>query len=100
MSFALCHTADLPTDRVPATSPYASFSLQARPEPGVMPRVLELFAKRGLVPQHWQSTVSDADEPMLSIDVRVAGLGDDTVEYVANCMRQITGVEVVLTTSG
>src|SRR5436309_6664462 len=26
------------------------FSLKARSEPGVMPRVLELFAKRGLVP--------------------------------------------------
>ena len=31
----------------------ARFSVQARPEPGVMPRILELFAKRGLVPQRF-----------------------------------------------
>ena len=34
-------------DDLPAT---ACFSVHARAEPGVMPRVLELFAKRGLVP--------------------------------------------------
>ena len=37
-----------------------SFSIRALAEPGVMPRVLELFAKRGLVPQRWNSAVSDA----------------------------------------
>ena len=31
------------------------FSVHAAAEPGVMPRVLELFAKRGLVPHKWQS---------------------------------------------
>ena len=39
------------------------FSVQARAEPGVMPRVLELFAKRGLVPQNWHSTGSVGSRP-------------------------------------
>jgi hypothetical protein len=69
------------------------FSLQARAEPGVMPRVLELFAKRGLVPELWHSAVA---RKRLTIDIEVAGLGD-TADYVANCLRQITGVDVVLT---
>lgn len=69
------------------------FSLQAHAEPGVMPRVLELFAKRGLVPNLWHSAVV---RKRLTIDIEVAGLGD-TADYVANCLRQITGVEVVLT---
>ena len=60
-----------------------------------MPRVLELFAKRGLVPQLWHSAVVRPGN-RLTIDVEVAGLGD-TADYVANCLRQITGVEVVLT---
>ena len=47
------------------------FSVQAAAEPGVMPRVLELFAKRGLVPQKWQSAVSGT---VLTIDVQVGRL--------------------------
>jgi hypothetical protein len=72
------------------------FSVHARAEPGVMPRVLELFAKRGLVPEHWHSAVARPG-PSLSIDIEIGGLERDTVEYVANCMRQIAGVELVLT---
>jgi acetolactate synthase small subunit len=70
------------------------FSVQARAEPGVMPRVVELFAKRGLVPQRWHSTVS---EEALTIDVQIGGLDRDLSGYIARCMRQITGVETVLT---
>ena len=70
------------------------FSVQARAEPGVMPRVVELFAKRGLVPQKWHSTAAG---PALTIDVQIAGLGHDLADYIARCMRQITGVETVLT---
>lgn len=70
------------------------FSVQARAEPGVMPRVVELFAKRGLVPQKWHSTASGE---VLTIDVHIAGLGRDLSGYIARCMRQITGVETVLT---
>jgi acetolactate synthase small subunit len=72
----------------------ASFCLQARAEPGVMPRVLELFAKRGLVPHKWHSTASGA---VLVIDVQIAGLERDVADYIARCMRQIVGVEAVLT---
>lgn len=71
-----------------------SFSLQARAEPGVMPRVLELFAKRGLVPHKWHSTASAS---ALTIDVQMAGIERDLADYIARCMRQIVGVETVLT---
>ena len=70
------------------------FSVQARAEPGVMPRVVELFAKRGLVPQKWHSTASDE---ALTIDVQLGGLDRDLAAYIARCMRQITGVDTVLT---
>lgn len=70
------------------------FTVQARAEPGVMPRVVELFAKRGLVPQKWHST---ALGEALTIDLQIAGLGRDLCDYIARSMRQITGVETVLT---
>lgn len=60
-----------------------------------MPRVLEIFAKRGLVPELWHSAVARPG-PRLTIDIEIAGLGDAS-DYVANCLRQIAGVEVVLT---
>jgi hypothetical protein len=77
-------------------SPVSRFSVHASAEPGVMPRVLELFAKRGLVPDRWHSAVVRPGM-RLSIDVEIAGLERDTVEYVASCMRQIAGVELVMT---
>ena len=77
-----------------ATPLCVCFSVQARAEPGVMPRVVELFAKRGLVPQKWHSSASGE---ALTIDVQIAGLGRDLAAYIARCMRQITGVETVLT---
>jgi acetolactate synthase small subunit len=78
-------------------SPLAiSFLVQAHSEPGVMPRVLELFAKRGLVPHKWQSTAAG---PILTIEVQMGGLGDNVADYIARCMRQIVGVETVLTSS-
>lgn len=71
-----------------------SFSIRALAEPGIMPRVLELFAKRGLVPQRWNSAASEAG---LGIDVLVTGLDRDAADYIARCMRQIHGVETVFT---
>ena len=59
-----------------------------------MPRVLELFAKRGLVPQRWHSVVTSGRG--LLIDIAVDGLPHDAARYVANCMRQISGVNLVL----
>ncbi len=87
-----CHAA---AERGAASA--TCFSIHACAEPGVMPRVLELFAKRGLVPQRWHSVIGDPEESALTIDIEVGGLCRDTVEYVANCMRAICGVACVRT---
>ena len=87
-------------DRAPlaVSFPVHAFSVHAAAEPGVMPRILELFAKRGLVPHKWQSVVfGGASDSVLTIDVQIAGLGHDTADYIARCMRQIAGVDAVLT---
>ena len=75
----------------------ACFSVHAHAEPGVMPRVLELFTKRGLVPSAWHSTVCGAGRAELTIDIQMRGLGRDLMDYIAACLRQIAYVEVVLT---
>jgi acetolactate synthase small subunit len=75
----------------------ACFSVLAHAESGVMPRVLELFAKRGLVPSAWHSTVCGTDHAELTIDIQMRGLGRDLMDYIAACLRQVAYVEVVLT---
>ena len=71
-----------------------SFLIRARAAPGVVLRVLELFAKRGVVPQRWNGVVSGGD---LCIDIRMSGFDRELAEYIARCMRQIHDVETVFT---
>lgn len=77
----------------PESQPTACFSVHASAEPGVMPRVVELFAKRGLVPTSWISRVSGSE---LTIDLQLAGLDTETAHYIARCLRQLVAVDVVL----
>ena len=71
-----------------------SFSIRALAEPGIMPRVIELFAKRGLIPQRWNSAVAETG---LGIEIQMTGLDRVMADYIACCMRQIHGVEAVFT---
>ncbi len=75
----------------------AYFSVHAMAEPGVMPRVLELFAKRGLVPSGWRSVLSGADQTGLAIEIEMRGLGREAADYIAACLKQIASVEAVST---
>ena len=93
MSVSLSSTAPAEAERDEA-SVTVCYSLLARAEPGVMPRVVELFAKRGLVPQKWHSTASPS---ALAIEVQIGGLERQVADYIGRCMRQIVGVETVLT---
>jgi acetolactate synthase small subunit len=79
------------TDRQPEA---AHFSVRANAEPGVMPRVLELFAKRGLVPSLCLAQLIGDDE--LMIEVEMPGLAREAMDYLAASMRQIASVAVVL----
>ena len=73
------------------------YSIVASAEPGIMPRVLELFAKRNLVPQRWHSDRVGTDDEELAIDVQVVGVTPELGDYIARCLRQIWGVQTVLT---
>ena len=76
-----------------AAAPVMSFSITAEPTPCVMPRILALFAKRGLVPTEWRSRVA---ANCMSIDIRMHGIDGDLAAYIGRCLRQIYTVERVL----
>ncbi len=94
-----------PPRTTPTGARVACFSIQAEADPGVMPRVLELFAKRGLVPRRWVSDVAgpggghgtSLGDRELTIDVQIAGLTPEAQGYIARCLRQVWGVGAVLT---
>ena len=72
----------------------ACFSVVAESDPGIMPRVMALFAKRGLLPTYWCSRVSGGE---LTIDLQLQGMDQDTARYLAACFREMQSVRTVLT---
>jgi len=65
------------------------YCFEADAEPAVLPRALELLAKRGLVPAR---VFAQADAGLLSVEIEIEGLEDDTAERVGRCLSQIVGV--------
>jgi len=80
-----------PSDRT------ACFSVVAAADPGVMQRVLQVFAKRGLVPTQWYSTVCGPRGTDLHIDVQVAGMDVGLQDRIAESLREVVSVGTVLT---
>ena len=68
------------------------YCFEADVEPAVLPRALELLAKRGLVPNR---VFAQAIDNALSVEIEVEGLESDTAEHVGQCLGQIVGVRAV-----
>ena len=75
----------------------ACFSIQAEADPSVMPRVLELFAKRGMIPLRWHADLGGRRRDELTIDLQVDGLDRAKAELIAHAVRQMVAVTSVLT---
>jgi hypothetical protein len=65
------------------------YCFEADVEPAVLPRALELLAKRGLMPAR---VFAQADADMLSVEIEVEGLEPATADHVQRCLGQIVGV--------
>ena len=75
----------------------ACFSVIATAEPGTMTRVLEIFAKRGLVPARWLSAVAGPRDGEIHIDIQLADVDRELAERLAQSLRQVVSVQSVLT---
>jgi hypothetical protein len=69
-------------------------SLRAGAEIGVMARVVQVLARRSLLPKSWHSTTAGE---LLLIDLQIPGLSDSEGELLAAALAQIVGIEEVLT---
>jgi acetolactate synthase regulatory subunit len=87
--------------RLAASAPAVwCYGVSADPSPGLLPRVLEFIAKRGLVPlaMHASRGVErdlDGLADTLCVDLQVEGLDADAAEHVGQCLGQIVGVRHV-----
>lgn len=75
----------------------ACFSVQAQATASVMPKVIGLFAKLGLVPEQWHSTRAGFQDSELHMDFQFSGLDQAKMTTIAHRMRQMPDVQVVLT---
>ena len=68
------------------------FMLDADASPGLLPRVLQPFAKRNLTPDRmWSHRAGDTMHLEVAVDV----IGDDDAHLVEGNLRQIIGVRQV-----
>ena len=65
------------------------YCFEADAEPGVLPRALELLAKRGLVPAR---VFAQSADDLLSVEIEIDGLNPDTAEHIGLSLGQIVGV--------
>ena len=80
----------------PDRAPTACFAVHGAADPGLLPRVVGLWAKRGLTPSRWHSVVCGAGNRELHIDIDMPGLSSDLAAQIACELRQIWGVSQVL----
>ena len=73
------------------------YSVQALPEAGVLPRILQSFAKLGVVPRRCHAALEGAAEQRLVVDVQVQGLAEVMAEHIADLLRTNVCVDSVLT---
>jgi acetolactate synthase small subunit len=71
----------------------ACFSVTAQAAPGVLPRVLEYFAKRGLVPDRLEARRGGGE---LVVDIQVINMDPERAHYIGRCLDRIFEVDRVL----
>jgi hypothetical protein len=72
---------------------HVRFLLDAECSPGLLPRMLQPFAKRDLVPDRmWSHRSGD----MMHIEIAVEAMPDEEIHLVEGNLRQIIGVHQVI----
>ena len=82
--------------RFDQTGPVACFSVTAVADPGALPRILELFAKRGLVPARMNVTRAGPDDGGLSVDIWMTDMEPSLAAYIGECLRAMFCVDDVV----
>lgn len=74
----------------------ACFSVTGAAEPGLLPRLMEIWAKRGLIPERWHAVRGARAGSELAIDIESSGLEPRLADQIAADIRSVIGVTQVL----
>lgn len=85
-----------PVTRSSAPKPAQCFSVQAMADPGTLPRVLEVFAKRGLVPDRVHASRAASAKGDLVVDLQLANASAEEARLIAQELRRQFCVDAVL----
>ncbi|WP_425407516.1 hypothetical protein [Hwanghaeella sp.] len=83
--------------RVESASETACFSVVGVADPNLLHRLLEPFAKRGLIPSRVHAD-SDPQDRLL-VDIQVGDMDQGLAARIGAGLRQVIGVELVLVSS-
>jgi hypothetical protein len=73
------------------------FTVEAFAEPGLLPRLLQPFAKRDLVPDH---LLARREGERLRVQLGMTAMPEEVVPLVEGNLGQVVGVTLVRTTRG
>lgn len=90
-SLALGHTAE-----VVASFVSARFLVQGPSDPGLLPRLLEPFAKLGAVPSRVHASCESGDGSQMTVDLRLGGVVPRTAELIEHSLRRVVGVSQII----
>ena len=80
--------------------PSYHYVVSAAADPGLLPRALELLAKRGMVPRECHAVTRTPNDPgrpeRMTVELRVTGLESMAANHVAACLRQLFSVDSVV----
>lgn len=95
-------TAAVLSDASPSyqVEPSYHYVVSAAADPGLLPRTLELLAKRGMVPRECHAVTRTPNDPgrpeRMTVELRVTGLERMAANHVAACLRQLFPVDSVV----
>ncbi|MBO6784585.1 MAG: hypothetical protein JJ899_15120 [Alphaproteobacteria bacterium] len=96
MSFATTPTSESFETLVRRTNPVHCFAVSGMSDPGLQPRIMEQWAKRGLMPDRWHCARTGTDGSDVYIDIETSELDHALAMQIAEAMRTIFGVSQVL----
>lgn len=74
----------------------AKYFVVAAADPGVAPRLVEPFAKLGLVPSRLHLSTEDGAGQEISADLRVCRVDAMTAHLIGKALRRVVGVRQVI----
>jgi hypothetical protein len=91
----LPHT-ESPDRRGNRANPVYCFSVTGKAAPGLMLRIMKLWAKRGLMPDRWHGEKSEMETGDVRLDIETSDFDFAAARHVAESIRGVFGVTQVV----